>query len=583
MRARFLTIIFAWILVAMPLVAQEFSISGKAARPLDPHEAFQMRLEPADSAGAHIGWKIAPGYYLYRDSFEVTDAAGKKLRVVTAPGAIKDDPSFGLVEVYHDKAQITVPDAAGRVEVTYQGCQDNGICYQPTSAVIDLPTPQMSTRMPAEVPGTAVGLVFETTPGLDGLAAKGTAWLLLAYLGFGIALAFTPCAFPMLPVLIGMLARQGEALVPARGAALSGVYALAMASAFGLIGAIVGWSGQNLQIALQSPWAIGAMALLFGALAMSALGHFDLKMPGAVSARISRLQGPRGSLLGAAILGFCSALILGPCVTAPLAGALLYIAQTGDVALGAAALFALGLGQGIPLVLAATFGAALLPRAGQWMHHVRGIFALVFLVMAIWLAGRILPGQATLALWAILLIGTGIHLGAFGREIAPIARTLAVSALVAGLLQAFGAASGGSDPLKPLASLASAARAPAETGQDFADVGSAGALRQALASPADRPAIIYVTADWCITCRGIERDLLPDPDIMAALSDLARVKVDVSEPNPDLIALMAELGVAGPPTMIFLDRERREVAGSRLIGTISAGELRRSARAAGNG
>ena len=583
MAARLWIITLAWVLAA-PAWAQGFFVSG-GLQPLDPREAFQMRvLDPADGA-ARLGWTIARGYYLYRDNFAARDAQGQPLTVETQPGKIKDDPVFGRVEVYNDSARIALPGASGPVEITWQGCQEDGICYQPVTETVELPAiaaavggADAASPDPAAAQSAPLsGLTLERDTGLDGLAARGTGWVLLAYLGFGLLLAFTPCTFPMLPILLGMLTRRGEPLRAARGAALSGVYVLAMASAFAVMGAFAGWSGQNLQIALQSPWAIGILAALFVLLALPGLGLFQLQLPAGVSQRIARMQGRRGSLGGAAVLGFGSALIVGPCVTAPLAGALLYIAQSGDVGLGAAALFALGLGQGIPLFLAGSFGAALLPKAGPWMARVQPLFAALFLAMAIWLAGRILPEALTMALWALLLIGLAVHLGALEAQDRPITRTLGVAALVAGLIQAIGAAMGTGDPLRPLAGLGQGGIATATTAApEFASVGSLDQLNQRLADAGGRPAMIYVTADWCVICRGIERNVLPDPQVTAALDGITRIKADLSTPDPVLNALMEELGVAGPPTMIFLNGNRHETPDSRLIGTISAQKLLRS-------
>ena len=629
MAARLWIITLAWVLAA-PAWAQGFFVSG-GAQPLDPREAFQMRVLDPEGDTPQLGWTIAPGYYLYRENFEAKGAQGQPLTVETRPGKIKDDPVFGRVEVYYDSARIALPGASGPVEITWQGCQEDGICYQPVTETVELPaiaapsaktgttgpdatyanlgkpgpanltsTNQDGANPDAATPGATApdamttdatvpdaratpGLTLERDSGLGGLAAKGTGWVLLAYLGFGLLLAFTPCTFPMLPILLGMLTRRGETLRPARGAALSGVYVLAMASAFAVMGAFAGWSGQNLQIALQSPWAIGTLAVLFVLLALPGLGLFQLQLPAAISQRVARMQGRRGSLGGAAALGFGSALIVGPCVTAPLAGALLYIAQSGDVALGAAALFALGLGQGIPLFLAGSFGAALLPKAGPWMARVQPLFAAVFLAMAIWLAGRILPEAATMALWALLLIGLAVHLGALDAAGRPILRTLGVAALVAGLLQAVGAAMGTGDPLRPLAGLGGGGIATATAAPVFASAASVDELNRALANAGDRPAMIYVTADWCVICRGIERNVLTDPQVTAALDGITRIKADLSDPDPALNALMDELGVAGPPTMIFLDRTRHEAPDSRLIGTISAQELLQSVNAASAG
>ena len=566
-------------LIAMPAVALDL-LQGQS-RSLRPEEAFKIELLGADEQGAVIGWQITPGYYLYRDNFLAKDSAGRELRVETQPGEVLDDPTFGRVEVYFNQAQIAVPEAQGQVAITWQGCQKDGICYAPIESVLDLgtgslaaPAPAgMSTAAPTEAAAAspAAGtLQLDNSTGLiqrlDGQG--GAALVLAAFLGFGLLLAFTPCVLPMVPILAGMLARQGEALRPARGALLSGTYVLAMASAFALMGAVAGWWGGNLQIMLQSPWAIATIATLFAILALSSFGLFEFSLPAGLTARLSRPGSTRGSVTGAALLGFTSALIVGPCVTAPLAGALIYIAQTGDVAFGAAALFALGLGQGIPLFIAGTFGARYLPRAGAWMQTVRLLFGFVFLGLAIWLASRLLPGPVALALWAALLIAGGVFLGALDRGRVGTGRRLAQSAgllsLLAGVLMGIGAASGADDPLRPLARLTGGAAAPEGAGPAFDTVTSPGQLHQALAG--GRPAMVYVTAAWCTTCRGIERNVLPDPVVGEALAGMQLIKADVTHLDDDGQALLNELGAAGPPTMVFLNNKLSEPAGSRLIG-----------------
>lgn len=414
------------------------------------------------------------------------------------------------------------------------------------------------------------------------LPGGGPLLVLASYLGFGLLLALTPCVFPMFPILVGMLARQGERLTPARGAVLSGSYVLAMAVAFGLLGMAAAWSGQNLQLVLQSPIALGLVAAIFVALALSMFGLFDLHLPAAMTARLFRIGGgTRGSVGSAAALGATSALIVGPCVTAPLAGGLLYIAQTGDVALGAGALFALGLGQGTPLFLAGPFGSRLLPQAGAWMESARSVFGFVFLGMAVWLSARLVPGPVEVALWAALLIAAGVFLGAFDRPTVAaelVERAGKIGGLVAtvvGVILAVGAAMAADDPLRPLARLGGN-RAAITPVLDFAQTDSPASLIAALQATT-APVMIYITADWCVTCRTIERSVLPDPGLQASLAGLTLIKADVTDTGPEGRALLEQLGAVGPPTVVFLDAEGAEVIGTRLVGGVTVDTLTRSA------
>lgn len=579
----FLALWFA-IVTVLPGAAQDFSFGG--ARPLQPEQAFQIELRGVTDGRAEIGWRIEPGYYLYRDHLSASTADGAPLAIETGSGVAMDDPNFGAVEVYYDDAALILPRAGGEVAITWQGCQEGGICYAPITSHLTLPA------LPAGMGDATSDTALQLDQGgglVAGLAGRGGAALvLLAFFGFGLALAFTPCVLPMVPILAGTLARQGETLTPARGALMSGAYVLAMAVAFGVFGAFAGWSGQNLQMVLQSPWAVGAVAVLFVVLALSSFGLFQIQLPAGFVQRISGGQGRRGTVSGAAALGFTSALIVGPCITAPLAGALLYIAQTGDVALGAGALFVLGLGQGVPLFAAGVLGARVLPRAGAWMESVRNIFGFVFLGLAIWLGGRLLPGPVVLLAWGLLLAGGAVFMGALDRlnpgagPRARMGQLLGVVALFSAGLLGIGASLGAHDPLRPLAPLLSA-REAADPLPDFAQVRSGDDLRAALANGPDQPSMIYITADWCVTCKGIERNILPDPRVTEALAEMRLIKADVTRLDGEGQALMEMLGAAGPPTMIFLNDKAQEPDASRLIGTVRAGDVQASVRAAKGG
>jgi len=566
--SRLLPAVLCWLFLAVGAMAQGFSLPQNLSRPMDAKDAFQMQLEPND-AGATLRWRIAPGYYLYRDHFQAETPSGEILELNTSPGTVKEDPTFGTTEVYFEEALADLR-GTGEITITYQGCQEGGICYPPVQETVTLAnaTPEPALQL-AEAPG-----VVETLS-----QSGGAAWVLIGFFGFGLLLAFTPCVFPMVPILAGMLARQGGQLSMQRGVMLSATYVVAMAFAFGLMGAVAGWSGQNLQIILQSPWAVGAVALLFLGLALSSFGMFELTLPAAATNWLGRFGGRGGSVGNALILGFTSALIVGPCVTAPLAGALLYIAQTGDVVLGAAALFALGLGQGMPLLLVGAFGSRILPKAGPWMEVVRRVFGIAFLAMAVWLAARVFPGPAALVLWSMLLIGIGVSLGALDRprraagNAARMSRTAGVIVLVWGGILAVGAAAGGSDPLRPLLGFQGQ---PASDETEIARIVDAAELRDIKG-----PAMLYVTAEWCVYCRVIESKILPDTDVQAALNGIDVYKIDVTELDARAQEVLDTLGAAGPPTMVFLDASRQEPEGSRLIGNVSAEDLIRSAQLIG--
>lgn len=578
MRRLFLPFL-CWLMFAIGAWAQAFSLPQGMNRPLDVDKAFAMQVQQTED-GAVLHWTIAPGYYLYRDHLQAETVAGDVLALETEPGTVKDDPNFGTMEVYYNNAEARLK-GGGDVTVTFQGCQEDGICYPPVQK--DLTLTSTAPALTADAPSS--GMKLATGPGvIEGLSQQGGAlWVLAGFFGFGLLLAFTPCVFPMLPILAGMLARQGGELSMRKGVGLSGAYVFAMALAFGAMGAVAGWSGQNLQMVLQSPWAVGAVAVLFVALALSSFGLFELTLPSALTDRLNRIGGTGGSIGSALLLGFTSALIVGPCVTAPLAGALLYIAQTGDVVLGAAALFALGLGQGVPLLIIGAFGSRVLPKAGPWMEVVRAVFGIAFLSMAVWLASRVFPGPATLAMWAVLAIGVAVFLGALDRipqtagAVARLSRTAGVILLLWGGTLAIGAAAGGSDPLRPLAGLRGGA-GPAAPVEDIAQINTMTEL-----NATKGPALIYVTADWCVYCRGIDRNVLPDPQVKAVLAGTALYKIDVTDLNDEAQAMLDTLGAAGPPTMVFLNAHQKEAEGSRLIGDVSTGDVIRSVKLIGGG
>jgi thiol:disulfide interchange protein DsbD len=583
--------------------------------PLPMDQAFRMEAG-RDGSDIAIRWQLEDGYYLYREYLSVTGVGGKPLEMATPPGVIKEDPGYGSTEVYYGTATATVAGpVTGSLNVTYQGCQDGGLCYPPTTVEIDAATlePKSDTgksglqtalRSQAAFPLVSKGpkaadssSIRISDPSTNGVVSSlldrgGVLFLIVGFLGLGVLLAFTPCVFPMYPILAATLTREGESLSTGRGFALSSTYVLALAAAFSLFGVVAAWWGQSFQIALQSPAATLIVAAIFVALALSSFGLFELQLPSFLRNRLTARRGSGGSLASSAALGFSSALVIGPCVTAPLAGALLYIAQTGDVVLGATALFALGVGKGIPLILMGTFGSGLLPRAGQWMERVRQVFGFLFFATAVWLVDRLLPAGTGLLLWSVLAITFAVFIGAFDQmrpEVGGAARLAKSAGILVGLygvILGIGGLSGATDPLKPLATIAAASSGDATParviGKDsFQSIASAADLSSLLrADGPAAPTLVYFTADWCVTCRVIERSVLPDATVADALDGIRLVSVDLSEITEANQSLMKELQVVGPPTMLFLDRDNQEVQDTRLVGEITADTVTVSASSA---
>ncbi|WP_077966193.1 protein-disulfide reductase DsbD [Ensifer adhaerens] len=580
-----------WVLIAAILPARAL----EAPLPMD--EAFVPAIARQDDGRLTITWSIADGYYLYRDFLAAEDDGNRPVTLQSKPGTVKDDPGFGTTEVYYQKASAWIANAPQTIRLTYQGCQDGGLCYPPTTRTIDTIAMTISKpdsgfafapakdARPVERPDTGFSIAADNgETAVDRLMSGGGHALLFAgFLGFGLLLAFTPCVFPMYPIVAAMLTREGEALTAGRGFVLASAYVLALASAFGLLGIAAAWSGQNLQIVLQSPVAIGAVAALFVLLALSSFGLFHIQLPAAIGNRLKCGRQQGGSVGAAAVLGLSSAFLIGPCVTAPLAGALLYIARTGDIAVGALALFALGLGKGIPLIIMATIGGKALPRAGEWMERVRHVFGFAFLGTAVWLATPLVPERFLLLPWAVLTLAFGVYAGAFDglrptRGYGVLARVTAVVSLLWGSLLLVGFGLGANDPLTPLGPLKGAVgvgRTAAIQKSDFTKVSSIVALSSFLDTAAadNQPTLVYVTADWCVTCRTIERSVLTAPDVAAGLDGVRLASLDVSTLDAENGALMRSLAVVGPPTMIFFDRSTDEAPGTRLVGEITPASL----------
>ncbi len=559
----------------LPLAqAQEF---------LDPAVAFKPTAKALDGQTIEVRYEIAKGYYLYRDKFRfaVADDAAPLGTPQLPKGKEKQDDNFGKVEVYYDRVSIRLPverNASGELPLTLnltsQGCADAGVCYPPQTQRVSLSLPDPGSA-PADNPtvdGDESGQIAST------LKAAGFWTSLGLFFLAGLGLSLTPCVFPMIPILSGIIAGQGHKASHARGFALSLAYVLGMALTYAAAGVAAGLTGTLLSAALQNPWVLGGFALVFVALSGSMFGFYELQLPTALQSKLSEesghLQGGRG--LGVFLMGALSALIVGPCVAAPLAGALLYIGQTGDAVLGGAALFTMALGMGVPLLIVGTAGGSLLPKTGPWMDGVKKAFGVLLLATAVWLVSPVLPPVVPMLAWAALLIIPAIYLHALD-PLPPHAKGgqrfwkgIGLIMLLTGAALLIGALAGNRDPLQPLAGLRGNAVAAESAKLPFEPVRSVAELDARLAT-VDRPVMLDFYADWCVSCKEMEKFTFSDNAVRAKLAGFTLLKADVTANSADDKALLARFGLFGPPGIIFFDPKGKEILGQRVVGYQEAG------------
>lgn len=564
---------------------------------LPPELAFRTHAATAGDA-VLLQWEIAPGYYLYRKEFAVR--AGEDTLPAEFPrGQMINDEFFGDVEVLYDTARtrVTPPPGIGTLQVRYQGCAVDGICYPPTTWTVQLasllPAAAGATAGPGprQGPGSSEIPVSESDR-LAALISGGALPVVLAvFFGFGLLLAFTPCVLPMVPILSGLIVGQGPDVTSRRAFALSTVFVLAMALTYTLAGVVVAMLGHNLQATFQHPAVLIGFSLVFLALALAMFGFYELQLPAALQTRMAAMSNRQqsGTWLGAGAMGMFSALIVGPCVAAPLAAALIVIGATGDPVRGGAALFALSLGMGAPLLAFGASAGKLLPRAGAWMETIKNLFGLLLLGVAVWMLERIVPPPAALAMWAGLLFLAAVFLGALdplARDAGPgrrIAKGLGLMGLLYGAVLLVGAAAGGSSPWQPLAGLRGgpAGTAPAAAAE-FRIIKSVADLERELrqADAAGRSVMLDFYADWCVDCKRMERYTFPEATVQAALDGKVLLKADVTANDADDRELMNHFGIFGPPAILFFAPGGEELRGYRLLGFVPAQRFAEHVRAA---
>lgn len=584
---------------------------------LPPDQAFKLTVKVRDANTLVAQFEPAKDYYLYKDkvAFKPQDAGTSIEKISLPQGAIKSDVTFGQVEVFHQPFEALIflkRDASSSDKLTlvatYQGCNEPiGVCYAPINKVIELTLPMakaaagavadaMSSSAVAAPSGalkpdaaaelfpSAGSPAIETESNrIERMFQSGNFGLILTgFFGIGLLLSFTPCVFPMFPILSGIIARGGTNITKTRGFSLSLAYVMGMAITYAIAGVAAGLSGAMLSAALQNAWVLGTFALVFITLALSMFGFYELQLPSFLQSKLSEEAGhlKGGHLTSVFGMGALSALIVGPCVAAPLAGALLYISQTRDIVLGGSALFVMALGMGVPLLILGASAGAILPKAGPWMESIKQFFGVLLLGVAIWLISPVISAVVHMLLWAALLIISAIYLhavdplrpGASGFQ--KLLKGVGMIALLTGIALLAGVLSGSRDILQPLSKLGIAAVDASGKKQDVAQtdhlpfqrVKSVAEFEQHVFRSRNQYVMVDFSADWCISCKEMERFTFSDSQVQSRLKDVVLLQVDVTEGTPDDMALLKRFKLFGPPGILFLDREGREIPGIRLIG-----------------
>ena len=586
---------------------------GQEEEFLPPDEAFAFSAIVVDGNTLAANWNIAEHYYLYKNKvkFKLVDANGATLGEPQFPVAdIKQDQFFGRMEVYHKFLDVKLPLARGDsqatglvLEATFQGCADAGICYPPMTRQANLELPATTPGASADTTGAAADKPSDKTQATrtddrpaapvteqDELAAMLTNRPVVAVLFFfllGLGLAFTPCVFPMIPILSSIIVGQGETLTMRRAFTLSLVYVLAMAVTYTAAGVIAATMGENLQAAFQDPWVISTFVGIFILLSLSMFGFYELQVPNFLQSKLTEISNRQegGTLLGVGVMGFLSALIVGPCVAAPLMGALLVIGQTGDAVLGGAALFSMSLGMGVPLLVIGTSAGKILPRAGDWMNAIKAVFGVLLLGVGIWMLERIIPANITLLLWAVLLMVSAIYLGAL-EGLGPNAtgwtkfwKGGGLVVLLYGSMLLIGAAGGGSTmwpPLTHMQGVSYAGMAPTALAGgpapgahlEFKKVANLRELDAAIAkaNAAGKVVMLDYYADWCTDCVRMEKKTFSHPQVQQALSKVVLLQADVTDNNEADKELLRRFKIIGPPAILFFDESGNELRGFRIVG-----------------
>ncbi len=580
------------ILILLSVMVFSAFSSAQQADFLPVEQAFPYQVQYQQDT-VTLSWQIADHYYLYLDRLKLKQNGNSIPLTYQQTPIQKEDEYFGQVQIF--KHQLTASAAINAnqpLKLSFQGCAEAGLCYPPVKANL---TPKAHGGMVKAAVVTPVANSAAGSPAVDSsdvssitalLQSSNIFWQLLIFFGLGVGLAFTPCVFPMIPILSSIIVGQGASLTTRKAFVMSLTYVLAMAMTYALAGVLVGYFGAkaNVSLYLQSPWVLGSFAAVFVALSLSMFGFYELQLPRVIQDKLDSWNQKQkgGQLLSVGIMGSLSALVVSPCVSAPLAGTLVYISTTGDAVLGGAALLALGLGMGFPLLLIGTGGSRFLPKAGTWMNAVKGVFGVALLGVAIWLLERIVPAGVTMLLWAVLLIASGTYLGAFESNTQGWHRLWKSFGLVFslyGVMLMVGAASGNGNPLKPLAGFnpvmvnngAGGVTAPAPQKRVITTKGQ---LQASLneAQQQNKIAVLDFYADWCIACKIMEEEIFNQQHVKAAMKDVVFIQMDMTDNTDEQLQMLSDMGLFGPPAVLFYDGNIEQEA-LRIVGEVPASDF----------
>ncbi len=568
---------------------------------LMPDEAFQPSAKLLNDTSVEATMKLGDKIYIYQKAFKFSLKGDSDLVIdhVEIENKAQDHEGEKVyLEDISAKIFFSKRDSASATEkvdlvMNYQGCSEAGLCYEPSSKVFTFEIPTASLSAVGSVKKeetTAEKSVDESlsdefgTSETDEIVAalKGGSVLtiLAVFFGIGVVLSLTPCIFPMIPILSSIIVSQGEDISAKRGFMLSFVYVLAMAFAYSIAGVLAGIFGENLQVLLQNPWAIGGFALVFIALALSMFGFYEIGLPASWQSKLSSASdsaSSKGGFVGVAVMGFLSALIVGPCVAPGLAGALIYIGQTGDALLGGAALFVMSIGMGLPLLLIGAGAGRFMPRPGGWMDTLTHVFGAVMLAIAIWMLSRILPETVTMLLWAIFFMFSAVYMGALEsleagkRGWHALTKAIGVLFLVYGALLFLGALSGSKSMFTPLDQFTSknsviqGASIEQPTTSQFQVIHSSAELDAILEANRDKTVMLDFAAEWCSSCKEMEHITFADAGVKAKMGEFVLVQADVTDNTDEERALTKRFGLFGPPGILFF-KNTKEIKNARVIG-----------------